>query len=185
MTTSAPPAPRLRFGSRTIGLLTTLGLLPSLVLALYSLTEPWARARVVGVWGVSKSASAQVLVIGSVLAILVVSIGVFARGRRLLSIAALHLVLGFSMIAVSILALDRIKHAGVSALGLLPIASVRSGPGVKIFFLAAFLVVLLGAIELAIGARQAPENHLIRRVAARRRTSRRRPPVDSPTGVAP
>jgi hypothetical protein len=178
-------AGRPRFGSKAIALLTTIGLLPSLVLAVYSLTQPWAHGRVVGVWGVSRSASAQVLVIGSVLAILVVSIGVIARGRRLLSVAALHLFLGFAMIAVSILALDKIKHAGVSALGLLPIASARSGPGVKVFFLAAFLIVLLGAFELAVGAHQAPENHVIRRVASRRRKSRRNPPVDSPTCVVP
>jgi hypothetical protein len=175
---AAPERPPSFLGTT---LLSTLGLLPSLVIALVSLGQPWASARVVAVWGVSKSWSAQVLLVAAVLALLFVAGAIATRGRRLLSVAAAHLALGGGMITVSLLAFEEIKRAGVSALGIIPIASVRSGPGVKLFFAAGAFAILLGALELVLGVRRAPETHVIRRVAARRRTSRRSPPPGSRT----
>lgn len=143
-------------------LLPRLWLVIPMGLAVYSLTEPWARARVVLFWGISRSPGALMLVLVSSLA-MVIAGGVVAGRRRALRLAAgVHLVSGAFMCAVAWRAYQMVQDAGVKALGFIPLASVRPGPGLRIFCVAALFVLAVGAGELTI-------------VLVQRRRARRRP----------
>ena len=50
---------------RNVDLLPLLGLIPSFLLAIYSMTEAWAKGRVVGVFGISRSPEATLLIAGA------------------------------------------------------------------------------------------------------------------------
>ena len=118
-------------------------------LVVYSLTEPWARARIVLFWGISRSPGALMLVLLSSLGMLVA--GVAVAGRRSLRLAAfVHLLSGALMCGVSWRAYEMVQDAGVKALGLIPIASVRPGDGLRAFFVAAIVVLAVGMGELTV-----------------------------------
>jgi len=161
-------APRRRRGRLGLWLLPLVGLLPGLALALLSLTEPWASARVVLVWGVSRSPGAQVLVLVAVLGTLAATVAVAGRGRYFGIAAAVHLVAGALMYAVARAAYSMVSHAGVRALGLLPLASVHPGPGLRHFTLGSLLVMALGLVELVLA------------LTWHRKRRRLAPPADSP-----
>ena len=131
-------------------LLPRLWLVIPMGLAVYSLTEPWARARIVLFWGISRSPGALMLVLVSSL-VMVVAGGVVAGRRRALGLAAcVHLASGALMCAVAWRAYQMVQEAGVKALGFIPLASVRPGPGLQVFCVAALFVLAVGAGELGI-----------------------------------
>lgn len=141
-----PRAPRfLRF-------LGAAGLVPGFALAFYSLTQPWAKARVVLVLGITRSAGATMLVIAALAAALVVGIGLALHGGRPRTTGLVHLAMGVLLALVSWKAYLMIRAASVSAL-FVPIASVHRGPGWFTFTLGAALLVLLGLLEVALADR--------------------------------
>ena len=131
---------------RTLRLLALFGMAPPMALAFYSLTEPWARARLVFLWGISRSPGAALLVVLGLVTALVGGMAV-ASGRRPRLAAGVHLGSGVLLCTVSLLAFRMIEDAGVRALGLVPLASVRPGRGLQYFFLASILVMGLGMVE--------------------------------------
>lgn len=131
-------------------------------LVLYSLTEPWARARIVLFWGITRSPGALVLVLVTTLSMLVAGVAVAGRGNSLRRAAFVHLASGAVMCAVSWRAYQMVQEAGIKALGFIPLASVRPGAGLQAFFAAALAVLAVGNAELVIAlvqsrrARRAP-----------------------------
>ena len=131
-------------------ILPRLWLVVPLGLTVYSLTEPWARARIVVFWGITRSPGALALVLMSSLSMLVAGVAVAGRRRSVFLAACVHLASGALMCAVSWRAYDMVEEAGVKALGFIPIASVRPGAGLRAFFAAALVVVAVGAGELVV-----------------------------------
>ncbi len=131
---------------RRIWLLPLVGLIPAFLLAIYSMTEPWARARVVGFWGVSKSPDAILLLAVCLAGMVASSVAVAARGRRDRLAGNVHLVTGALMGAVAYAAYSMVRHAGIKVL-FIPIASVHPGRGLRHFVFSAGLVLLLGVVE--------------------------------------
>jgi hypothetical protein len=136
---------------RRVWLLPLVGLIPSFLLAIYSMTEPWARGRVIGVWGVSKNPDAALLLAICLAGMVAASVAVAARGRKDRLAGMVHLATGTLMGVVAYTAFSMVRHAGVKLL-FIPIASVRPGRGLRHFVLAAGMVLLLGAIELVVAA---------------------------------
>jgi hypothetical protein len=134
---------------RRVWLLPLVGLIPSFLLAIYSMTEPWARGRVVGVWGVSKSPDAALLLAICLAGMVAASVAVATRGRKDRLAGIVHLLTGALMGVVAYTAFSMVRHAGVKLL-FIPIASVRPGRGLRHFVIAAGLVLVLGAIELIV-----------------------------------
>lgn len=139
---------------RQVSLLPLLGLIPSFLLATYSLTEPWARARVLGVWGVSKSPGAALLVTMTLAGMVAASVAVATRSGRREIAASVHIATGALMAVVAWAAFSMIRHAGVRLLGFVPLASVRPGRGLRLFVIAAALVAALGFVELILAYRR-------------------------------
>lgn len=150
-----------RFALRTperlrphLQLLPLLGLVPSFLLATWSLTQPWARGRFLGVIGISRSPEAVMLVIATLAGMVAASVAVAARGDRLHIAGRVHLLMGVLMGAVAWAAFLMVRDAGIRIL-FIPIATVHPGPGLRLFVLAAFLVVALGGVELIVAWRRA------------------------------
>jgi hypothetical protein len=141
---------RVRRGARIAA---RFGPLPPIVTALLALREPWAQARVVGVFGVTRSPEAVALLL-AVLAGAVVSAQLAARrGPRRAGVV--HIGIGVAMACVSVRAYRMIRDAGVKALWVIPIASVRPGRGLMLFAAAALGFVVLGAGEILLSWRAA------------------------------
>ncbi len=130
--------------------LAVVQLAPPMALAFYSLTEPWARARVVLIVGISRSPGAMLLVLLSLLATLAAAVAVAGRRRTALLSPLVHLGTGALMCTVSFLAYRMIEQSAVRALGFIPLGSVGPGPGLKHFFIAALMVAGLGLVELTL-----------------------------------
>jgi hypothetical protein len=163
------PRRRRRSPPRDV-LLPLLGLLPAIALGVRSFMLPWARARVLLVFGVSRSATAQALVILALAGTIAATVAIAGR-TRLRLVAFVHLATGALLCGVAWLAFSMVRHAGVRALGVLPVAAVRPGPGLRHFVLAALCVVALGLVELVVALlrRRAPSSSTsIRRSATRR-----------------
>jgi len=128
------------------------GLVPAFALAFFSLTQPWAQGRVAGVFGITRSAGATVLVFAALGAALAAGIGLAWHGGRPRTTGLVHLAMGLLLGYVSWKAYVMIRDAGVRAL-FVPIASVRRGPGWFSFSLGAALLVLLGLGELVLAER--------------------------------
>ncbi len=126
-----------------------LHFLPPYLLGFTALFEPWARARVSLVWGVSRSPEAVVLLAVGLGIGLGAGLFAFWKGRACTS-ALVHLVTGLLLGVVTYQALDMVREAGMRALWLLPLVSTRPGPGLRRFALAAALLILLGTVELVI-----------------------------------
>jgi hypothetical protein len=126
-----------------------LYLLPPYALGFAALFEPWARARVTLVWGVSRSPEAILLLALGLAIALGAGLFAFWKGRACTT-ALVHLGTGLLLGVVAYQAFDMVRDAGMRALGLLPLVSTRPGPGLRHFALAAALLVLLGAVELVI-----------------------------------
>jgi hypothetical protein len=140
-------------------------LVPPFASAFYSLTEPWARAKVVLLWGLTRSLEASLLVAAGLGLTLAGGIAVAWTGRRQRLAGLVHLSTGVVLALVSWRAYTTVREAGVSAL-FIPIASVRPGRGLMAFAAAAAWLVVLGLVELTLDARQ------------RRRGRRRAPAAD-------
>lgn len=130
-----------------------LGIVPSFVLASYSLTQPWAKARIVMLWGISRSPEAVTLVIAALGGMVAASVAVALRGDRLRLAGWVHLFMGVVMCVLAALAYRYISHSGLKFL-FIPIASVKPGPGLTQFVIASGMVSLLGIIELILGGRK-------------------------------
>jgi hypothetical protein len=152
-----------------------LALVPPFASAFWSLTEPWARARVILVWGLTRSPEASLLVAGGLAATLAAGIAVAWTGRRQRLAGCVHLATGAMLAFVSWRAYVMVTEAGVSAL-FLPIASVQPGRGLLLFAAAAAWLVVLGLLELAFDAR----SRVRRRRAVQAMTA-----APEPTAVAP
>ncbi len=138
---------------RLASLLAKLGPLPPFTLAVLALREPWARARVVGVFGVSRSPEAVALLLG-VLALAIVAAQLASRrGPR--RAGMLHVAIGIAMAFVSVMAYRMIRDAGVKALWVIPVASVQPGRGLALYAGAAVGFILLGAGEILLAWRAA------------------------------
>jgi hypothetical protein len=124
-----------------------IGVIPSFLVATYSLTLPWAKARVMGVMGISKSPEAVLLVIITMAGMVAATVAAAMRGHRLRIAALVHLSLGLLMCGVSFAAYRMVLGAGKRVLGI-PLASVHPGPGWRLFAAAAIGVVLLAGLEL-------------------------------------
>ena len=74
---------------------------PSFVLASYSLTQPWAKARIVMLWGISRSPEAVTLVIAALGGMVAASVAVALRGDRLRLAGWVHLFMGVAMCVVA------------------------------------------------------------------------------------
>ena len=134
---------------RRIWLLPLIGLIPAFLLAAYSMTEPWAKGRVIGVWGISKSPDAALLLAVCLAGMVAASVAVAARGRRDRLAGTVHLVTGGLMGIVAYAAFSMVRNAGIKLL-FIPIASIRPGTGLRHFVVSAGLVILLGLIELIV-----------------------------------
>lgn len=164
MTFPRPPRlPRPLIPPRRIHLLPMIGILPSFILATWAMSQPWARGRFLMVWGIRKSPEAVALVVMAVVAMVVSSVTVALRARRLRTAAYLHLATGIGMLAVTWLAWRLVRRSGVKLFGLVTLASVRPALGFSLYLVASALVTLLGALELAVALRRARDR-------ARRRT---------------
>lgn len=130
-----------------------LGIVPSFVLASYSLTQPWAKARIVMLWGISRSPEAVTLVIAALGGMVAASVAVALRGDRLRIAGWVHLFMGLAMCVVALLAFRYISHSGLKFL-FIPIASVKPGRGLMQFVIASLMVSLLGVVELIVGSRR-------------------------------
>ena len=149
MRSTLAAATRLRAHARHhVSLLPLIGLIPSFLLATYALTEPWARARVMLVWGISKSPGATLLVIVTLAGMVAASVSVAARGGRHGTAAVVHLATGSFMAIVAVSAFSMIRDAGVRLLGLVPLASIKPARGLVHFVIAGGLVLMLGIVEL-------------------------------------
>jgi hypothetical protein len=133
-----------------------VGIFPAFLLAVYSLTRPWAKARVMGLMGISKSPEAVLLVMVTTAGLIAATVAAAMRGNRLRIAAAVHLGIGLLMCAVSFSAYRMVLSAGKKILGI-PLASVHPGPGWRLFALAALWVVLLAGVELVVASRRKKE----------------------------
>ena len=131
---------------RQVYLLPVLGLVPSFLLAIYSMTEPWARARIVGIFRVSRSPEATLLLAVSLAGMVAASVAVATRGKRPALASVVHFATGGLMVAVAWAAFGMVRRAGVKIF-FIPFASVRPGPGLRHFLVASVLVLALGALE--------------------------------------
>ncbi|MBK8232458.1 MAG: hypothetical protein IT349_05050 [Candidatus Eisenbacteria bacterium] len=151
------PGRRARLTQRVrpaIPWLPLVGLIPSFLLASWSLTQPWAKGRAFLVWGISRSPGATLLVIVTLLAMVGSSVAVATRGRRHGPAALLHLFTGVVMVAVALAAFRMIEGTEVKLLGVVPLATIGAGRGLKAFLLASLLVLLLGVIEAIVAFRR-------------------------------
>jgi hypothetical protein len=123
-----------------------VGLVPSFLLAVYSMTEPWAKARVAGLFHVSRSPEAALLLAISLAGMVAASVAVAARGKKPALASGVHFVTGALMIAIAWAAFGLIRQAGMKIL-FIPFASVKPGPGLRHFLAASVLVAMLGALE--------------------------------------
>lgn len=155
-TATEPEAPKHRQRRRLPGLespwraVRIAMLLPPFTAAFYSLTQPWARARVVAVWGISRSMQATVLVAACLAVALGAALALAWHRRRPRLVAAVYMGIGLLLAVVSYQAFVMVRDAGVRALGLIPIASVRPGRGLLAFAAAAAWMLALGAIEWSV-----------------------------------
>lgn len=124
-----------------------IGLIPAFLLAVWSLTQPWARGRAMLVWGISRSPGAAVLVAVTLAAMVGASVAAATRGRRRDIAAIVHIASGFLMVAVALAAFSMIQHAPTKLFGLVPLATIRPAVGLYAFLWAAVLVVALGVVE--------------------------------------
>ena len=139
---------------KQVALLPLVGLIPSFLLATYSLTLPWARGRALIVLTISRSPGAALMLAVTLAGMVAASVAVATRARRRGLAAAVHLATGALMCLVAYVAFSMIRHAGVRLLGVIPIATVRPASGLTIFLIASILVALLGLIELALWHRR-------------------------------
>ena len=146
---------------RRIHLLPMVGILPSFILATWALSQPWARGRFLLVWGIQKSPEAVALVVMAVVAMVVSSVTVALRARRLRTAAILHLFTGAGMLVVTWLAWDLVRRSSLKLLGFLTLASVRPALGFHLFLLASALVTLLGGLEMAVAWRRAHRRRVV------------------------
>lgn len=126
------------------------GLIPAFLLALWSLTQPWAKGRAFFVWGIARSPGAALLVIVTLVGVVASTVAVATRGRRHGPAALLHIASGLLMLGVGFAAYRMVTHTEVRALGILPLASVGVGRGLRAFLLAAALVFVLGLVEACV-----------------------------------
>ncbi len=148
-------AARVRIVTRQqVALLPLLGLIPSFLLATYSLTLPWASGRAFAVWRISRSPGAAMLLAVTLAGMVAATISVATRTNRRDIAAAVHLLTGAVMCVVAGAAFRMIQQASVSFLGLFDVASVKTGPGLKMFVLASVLVVVLGLFEMYLAVRR-------------------------------
>ena len=137
-------------GRPWLSLLPLLGIIPSFLLAAYSLTEPWARARFLLVVGISRSPGAVALVVVTLAAMVASSVAIASGGRRRLMLAAgVHVVTGLVMLVVAWFAFHMVRSAGFKLL-FIPITTVRPGRGLELWVVASVLIVVLGGVELAV-----------------------------------
>lgn len=122
-----------------------VGLIPPFALAFYSLEQPWARARVALVWGISRSPGTELTVVLAALAAAAAGASLLWAGRRPRLAATVHVAAGLALGVVAWQARQMIRGAGVPA-----IAGVRVQMGLLAFFAAAALLVAVGALELAL-----------------------------------
>jgi hypothetical protein len=99
-------------------------------------------------WGIQRSPGAAMLLAVTLAGMVAATIAVASRGRRRGLGAAVHVAMAVLMGAVAFAAFDLIKHAGVKLLGIVPLASVRTGRGLHLFMIATLLVLVLGLLEL-------------------------------------
>lgn len=125
-------------------------LLPPFTAAFYSLSQPWARARVIAVWGISRSVEATVLVAVCLAVALGAALALAWHRRRPRLVAAVYVGIGLLLAVVSYQAFVMVRDAGVRALGFIPLASVRPGHGLLAFAAAAAWMLALGAIEWSV-----------------------------------
>lgn len=128
-------------------------LLPPFAAAFYSLTQPWARARVIAVWGISRSVEATLLVAACLAVALAAGIVLTWHRRHLRLVALVYLGIGLLLAFVSWQAFTMVRDAGVRALGVIPIASVKPGRGLHAFAAAAAWMLVLGGVELGLALR--------------------------------
>ena len=141
--------PRKRW--RIIGI---AALVPPFATAFYALTEPWARARVVAVWGITRSVEATLLLAAGLALALAGGILVAWTGRRLRLAGLVHAGIGLLLAGISLQAFAMVRDAGVRALGFIPIASVRPGRGLLAFFAAAMWLLVFGLVEIGLSWRE-------------------------------
>lgn len=130
-------------------LLPLLGIIPSFVLASYSLTQPWARARFLVVIGISRSPEAVALVILTLAGMVGASVAAASRGPRLFVAAAVHAATGLLMCGVAWAAFHMVREAGFKLL-FIPITTVRPAGGLYLWLGASILIAALGVFELAV-----------------------------------
>ncbi len=135
---------------RHLHLLPLLGIIPSFLLAAYSLTQPWARGRFMLVLGISRSPGAALLVVMMLAGMVAVSVTAAARFRYLTLAGAVHLAMGALMGGVSWIAFRMVRHAGVKLLGFVPLTSIHPADGLWLFLAASFMVMVLGLVEIAV-----------------------------------
>lgn len=141
------------FYRRQIALLPLLGLIPSFVLATYSLMQPWATGRALVFFKITRSPGAALLIAVTLAGMVASSVAVATRGRSRGPAAAVHLSMGVLMVAVAAIAFHMVRTARTKILGLVPVAAVHPGPGLKMFLIASAMVAALGLIELGLWVR--------------------------------
>lgn len=135
---------------RHLHLLPLVGIIPSFLLAAYSLTQPWAQGRFMLVLGISRSPGAALLVVMMLAGMVAVSVTAAARFRHLALAGAVHLGMGVLMGGVSWIAFRMVRHAGVRLLGFVPLTSIRPADGLWLFLTASIMVIMLGLVEIAV-----------------------------------
>lgn len=141
---------RRRRSRQHFDLVPLIGIIPSFVLASYALTQPWAKARLFFVWGISRSPEAVTLVIMALTGMIVSTTMVAFKSRRRRVTAFVLILTGIVMAGTTWLAYRYVKEAGIKLLGVIPISTVKPGSGLYLFVVASGLVIALGIFELAL-----------------------------------
>jgi hypothetical protein len=142
-------------GALRVHLLPLLGIVPAFVLAMYALTEPWARGRLLLVIGISRSPEAALLVLFSLVAMVSATVTVAFRARRLRTAGLVHLLAGVVMVGVTWQAYRMVEATAIRLFGLIPLGSIHPARGLWLFLAAALAVLGLGLVEIGIGALRA------------------------------
>jgi hypothetical protein len=139
-------------GALRVHLLPLIGIIPAFVLAMYALTQPWARGRLLLVIGISRSPEAALLVLFSLLAMISATVTVAFRARRLRTAGLVHLAAGVAMAGVAWQAYRLVEATAIRLFGLIPLGSIHPARGLWLFLAAALAVMALGVVEVGIGA---------------------------------
>ena len=135
------------------------GLIPSFLLAVWSLTQPWVRGRALLVVGISRSPGAAILLAVTLAGMVGASVAVGTKGRRPVLAGVVHAATALVMVVVALIAYGMIKRTKICLLKLIPLGSVHPAIGLHTFLIASLLLLGVGSAEALTGLRKSRQSH--------------------------